>query len=145
MLPRIFTPYQHEPLAGLSGIDAAIDGGIENLGGSLAMSDLPQVTVISREGVTSVIAQSAGQDTLMQLLFENDQDIEAACGGCASCATCHVYISEAWVSRLPPREQVEDLLLAYSDHFDKGRSRLSCQITMTPEMNGLTLEIAPEE
>ncbi|MBT4854428.1 MAG: 2Fe-2S iron-sulfur cluster binding domain-containing protein [Halieaceae bacterium] len=109
------------------------------------MSDLPKITVISRDGVTSTLEQSAGQATLMQLLFENDQGVEAACGGCASCATCHVYIAEEWVSRLPPREQVEDLLLAYSDHFDSGRSRLSCQISMTSELNGLVLEIAPEE
>ena len=109
------------------------------------MSDLPKIEVISREGATSTLAQKRGQDTLMQMLFENDLGVEAACGGCASCATCHVYIAEDWVARLPPREQVEDLLLTYSEHFDKSRSRLSCQIAMTPELNGLILEIAPEE
>ena len=109
------------------------------------MSDLPQITVIARDGATSVLQQSAGQESLMQLLFDSDQGVEAACGGCASCATCHVYIAEDWVSRLPPREQVEDLLLTYSEHFDKSRSRLSCQIAMKPELHGLILEIAPEE
>lgn len=109
------------------------------------MSDLPHILVTSREGATSTLVQTAGQETLMQLLYDNDLGVEAACGGCASCATCHVYIAEDWVSRLPPREQVEDLLLTYSEHFDKSRSRLSCQLAMTPEMNGLILEIAPEE
>ena len=109
------------------------------------MSDLPHILVTSREGATSTLVQNAGQETLMQLLYDNDLGVEAACGGCASCATCHVYIAEDWVSRLPPREQVEDLLLTYSEHFDKSRSRLSCQLAMTPEMNGLIVEIAPEE
>lgn len=109
------------------------------------MSDLPHILVTSREGSTSTLVQTAGQETLMQLLYDNDLGVEAACGGCASCATCHVYIAEDWVPRLPPREQVEDLLLTYSEHFDRTRSRLSCQLEMTPEMNGLILEIAPEE
>jgi len=109
------------------------------------MSESPKITVISREGTTATLEQNAGQDTLMQLLFANDQGVEAACGGCASCATCHVYIAEEWVKRLPPREQVEDLLLSYSEHFDKIRSRLSCQISMTSDIDGLILEIAPEE
>ena len=109
------------------------------------MSEGLQITVITREGETNTVMRGTGHDTLMQILFENDQGVEAACGGCASCATCHVYISQEWVDRIPPREQVEDLLLTYSEHFDDVRSRLSCQIQLTDAMNGLTLEIAPEE
>ena len=52
-------------------------------------------------------------------------------------------VKNGWIES--PREQVEDLLLTYSEHFDDVRSRLSCQIQLTDAMNGLTLEIAPEE
>ena len=109
------------------------------------MSDPIQITVVDREGVQSMLTQAAGQDTLMQVLFEKEQGVEAVCGGCASCATCHVYISDEWVDRIPPRQQVEDLLLTYSDHFDARTSRLSCQIQLTPDMDGLALSVAPEE
>ncbi len=109
------------------------------------MSEELEIKVITRDGVTNTLRRGAGHETLMQLLYESDQGVEAACGGCASCATCHVYISEEWVDRIPPRDQVEDLLLTYSEHFDPARSRLSCQIQLSDVMGGLTLEIAPEE
>jgi 2Fe-2S ferredoxin len=109
------------------------------------MADQIQITVTNREGMQTTLRQAPGQDTLMQVLFENEQGVEAVCGGCASCATCHVFIQDDWVERIPPRQQVEDLLLTYSDHFDARTSRLSCQIQLTADMDGLSLTVAPEE
>lgn len=103
------------------------------------------INVTNREGTDSAIENQPGQDNLMQLLYDADQDIEAVCGGCASCATCHVLISDDWVERLPERDDIESMLLQYQEHFDQKRSRLSCQLKLTQEMDGLSLQIAPEE
>jgi 2Fe-2S ferredoxin len=103
------------------------------------------INVTNREGQESAIENRPGQDNLMQLLYDADQDIEAVCGGCASCATCHVLVSDDWVQRLPERDDIESMLLQYQEHFDQEKSRLSCQIKLTQDMDGLSLRIAPEE
>jgi ferredoxin, 2Fe-2S len=86
-----------------------------------------------------------GQRTVMDVLFDEDQGIEAVCGGCASCATCHVFIHDDWLSRLPERGEIEEMLLQYQEHFDERRSRLSCQLDLSQDLDGLTLEVAPQE
>jgi 2Fe-2S ferredoxin len=103
------------------------------------------VTVIRRDGSQEALVSESSQKTLMNLLYDEDQGIEAVCGGCASCATCHVLISEDWAEKLPERGEVEDMLLQYQEHFDQGRSRLSCQIDLNADLDGLVVEIAPEE
>ena len=70
-------------------------------------------------------------------------DIEAACGGCCACATCHVYISEEWFQKLSPIDDDEESMLDQA--FDvKKTSRLSCQINLTDDLDGLKLELAPD-
>lgn len=103
------------------------------------------ITVTTREGEHNSLTTRPGQQTLMQLLFDEDQGIEAACGGCASCATCHVFVSDDWVALLPERDGVENMLLEYQENFDPHRSRLSCQVQLTAGMDGLSLTVAPEE
>ncbi|MBY8824331.1 2Fe-2S iron-sulfur cluster binding domain-containing protein [Sphingomonas colocasiae] len=66
--------------------------------------------------------------------------IDADCGGQLSCATCHVHVDSAWLSRLAPVGGDEDDLLDYAVGRDE-RSRLSCQIIMTPELDGLVLHV----
>jgi len=66
--------------------------------------------------------------------------ILADCGGSCSCATCHVYIDPAWVDRLPPRQEMEDSMLELA--FDvQPNSRLSCQITVSDDMDGLVVTL----
>ena len=62
-----------------------------------------------------------------------------------SCATCHVLVDPAWMSKLPDRDQAELMLLQYAEHYDPERSRLSCQLQLGPELDGMPLTIAPEE
>ncbi len=78
---------------------------------------------------------------VMEIIRDNDLPIKAECGGCCSCATCHVYIDEKWLGKLvePLDEEVEMLDDAF---FVEDNSRLSCQIIMRAEFDGLELTIA---
>ena len=81
--------------------------------------------------------------TLMEVLRDSGFDIEASCGGCCSCATCHVYIDEKWKTKITKLEDDEESMLDLA--FDiKDNSRLSCQIQLSDELDGIELEIAPE-
>jgi 2Fe-2S ferredoxin len=71
-------------------------------------------------------------------------ELLALCGGCCSCATCHVHIDPAFPGLLPPMSEDEDDLLDSSDHRN-GTSRLSCQMALTNDLNGLRVTIAPED
>lgn len=71
-------------------------------------------------------------------------ELLALCGGCCSCATCHVYIDQEYADRLPEMSDDENDLLDSSDHRIQA-SRLSCQIPIGPEMNGLKVRLAPED
>lgn len=79
---------------------------------------------------------------VMEIIRDYGLPIKAECGGCCSCATCHVYVDEAWVDKLyPPQEEEQDLLDTAPDVRDN--SRLSCQILMSEELDGLKVTLAP--
>ncbi|MDX1692301.1 MAG: 2Fe-2S iron-sulfur cluster-binding protein [Ketobacteraceae bacterium] len=83
-------------------------------------------------------------DTLMEALRDNGYDeIEAICGGVCSCSTCHVYIEGGWMDKLGERSEDEYQLVSSTEHF-RDNSRLSCQITVTDEMDGLEVTIAEQ-
>jgi 2Fe-2S ferredoxin len=107
-------------------------------------SAMPTLTVVNRAGVASTVEASAGL-TVMEAIRDNGFDeLLALCGGCCSCATCHVHVDPAFADRLPPLGDDEDDLLESSDHRE-ATSRLSCQIALTPELDGLRVTIAPED
>ena len=83
--------------------------------------------------------------SVMENLRELEDSVDAICGGLCSCATCHVFIDPDWMDKLPPRHEEEAMLVGDSMNFDPRRSRLSCQLTLTEALNGLTLTVAPEE
>jgi 2Fe-2S ferredoxin len=88
-----------------------------------------------------------GQDGLsvMELIRDGGVDeLLALCGGCCSCATCHVYVDPAFAAKIPPMSEDESDLLDSSDHRTE-TSRLSCQIKLTSDLDGLTVTIAPED
>jgi ferredoxin, 2Fe-2S len=105
---------------------------------------MPRITVTGRDGDIREINASARQ-TLMEVLRDANFEIEALCGGCCSCATCHVYIESAFADRLPPIGDDENFLLDCSGHRMPGASRLACQIRASEEMEGMRLTIAPAE
>lgn len=102
------------------------------------------IRVINRAGEKHEIEGKTGT-TLMEILRDNDMDVEAICGGCCSCATCHVFIDDAWAAKLPSRSEDEQELVEETENYKADNSRLSCQITVTDELNGINLTVAPEE
>ncbi|MEL7188598.1 MAG: 2Fe-2S iron-sulfur cluster-binding protein [Pseudomonadota bacterium] len=105
---------------------------------------MPKLVVTNREGETSEIEVEDGL-TVMEAVRDNGFDeLLALCGGCCSCATCHVYIDPEFKDKLPEMSEDEDDLLESSDHRND-TSRLSCQIPLTAELSGMKVTISPED
>ena len=103
---------------------------------------MPKLIITDRSGKKSEIEYDSNF-TLMEILRDNGYDIEASCGGCCACATCHVYIDEKWTNKLKNMDDDEESMLDQA--FDvKNNSRLSCQIDLSEELDGLEIQIAPE-
>ena len=81
----------------------------------------------------------------MEILREYDFGVIASCGGFLSCATCHVYVDQAWIDRLPEMQFDERELVSMLSTFREGSSRLSCQVPFTEALDGIKLRVAPEE
>ena len=103
---------------------------------------MPRVTFITADGTPRVIEARAGQ-TLLDIAWANDIDIEGACGGSMACSTCHVIVDPAFYGRLsPPSEEEEDLLdLAWGL---TPTSRLGCQVVLTDALDGLVVSLPVE-
>ena len=80
---------------------------------------------------------------IMEIIRDAGLDIEAACGGCCACATCHLYVDEDWVSKLSVKEDDEESMLDQAFNV-KDNSRLGCQIEFIDELDGIKVELAPE-
>lgn len=105
---------------------------------------MPKLIVTTREGETSEIDVDEGL-TVMEAIRDNGFDeLLALCGGCCSCATCHIHVDPAFADKLPTISEDEDDLLESSDHRSD-TSRLSCQVPFTAELDGLKVTIAPED
>ncbi|MDG6077649.1 2Fe-2S iron-sulfur cluster binding domain-containing protein [Erythrobacter litoralis] len=105
---------------------------------------MPKLIVTTREGETSEVEVENGL-TVMEAIRDNGFDeLLALCGGCCSCATCHVLVDPAFTDKLPNMSEDEDDLLESSDHRAE-TSRLSCQIPFTEDLSGLKVTIAPED
>jgi ferredoxin, 2Fe-2S len=105
---------------------------------------MPRLIVLTRDGTEHAVVGEAGL-SVMEVIRENGFDeLLALCGGCCSCATCHVHVDQAWSARLPNMSEDEDDLLDSSDHR-VATSRLSCQLTFGDELDGLRVQIAPED
>jgi len=102
------------------------------------------INVTTRAGKPHTITAKVG-NTLMENLRDSGMDVEAVCGGCCSCATCHVILDESWVSKVPARTIDEKELVEQTRSYKGERSRLSCQIKFTEALDGIALTVAPEE
>ncbi len=105
---------------------------------------MPTIHVTGRDGEEKAVTVDSGV-TVMEAIRDNGFDeLLALCGGCCSCATCHVHVDPDWKAKLPEMSDDEDDLLESSDHRDE-HSRLSCQIDLTDELDGLKVRIAEED
>ena len=102
---------------------------------------MPTIHVTDREGQEHELEATPGW-SVMEVIRENNLPIEAACGGCCACATCHVYVDAGWLDRLQAPESDESMMLDEAFQV-QDNSRLSCQIKFGPALDGLRVTLAP--
>jgi 2Fe-2S ferredoxin len=105
---------------------------------------MPQLIVIDRSGEEKAVEATAGLSVMEAIRDNGFDELLALCGGCCSCATCHIHVDPAFQEKLPAMSEDEDDLLESSDHRSE-QSRLSCQVTMSDDLDGLKVTIAPED
>ena len=101
---------------------------------------MPQVTYISANGAINEIEVADGTSVMQGAVDNMIDGIVAECGGSCSCATCHCYVDEAWEAKVPPASEMEKDMLACVLE-PQPNSRLSCQITVTDELDGLVVRL----
>ncbi|GGN52245.1 MAG: ferredoxin [Novosphingobium sp.] len=105
---------------------------------------MPELKVVTRDGNQKTIEAADGVSVMEAIRDAGFDELLALCGGCCSCATCHVYVDPAVAASLPPVSDDESDLLDGSSHRNEF-SRLSCQVMMTDALSGMTVTIAPED
>ena len=103
---------------------------------------MPQITFIHANGSQKTCSATAGEMVMNVAINNSIDEILAECGGSLSCATCHVYLADEWVSKVPPPNEMEESMLELVDDPAPG-SRLSCQIEVTDALDGLTITLPP--
>jgi 2Fe-2S ferredoxin len=100
--------------------------------------------VTDRDGAEHQVTAKVGASLMEALRDREELGIVALCGGICSCATCHVYVDPSWLGKLPAASSNEQELLADTPDTNE-QSRLSCQIKVKAEYDGLRVTIAPDE
>ena len=101
-----------------------------------------KIVVKDRVGKNHSLGANPGS-TIMEIIRDAGLDIEAACGGCCACATCHIYVHNEWASKLEPKDEDEESMLDQAFEI-KENSRLGCQIEFDEDLNGIIVELAPD-
>lgn len=102
---------------------------------------MPKIVYKTHEGEVYEVEVPKGRSVMLGATSQGVPGIDADCGGTLSCATCHVYIAQDWMQKLPPIEDTENDLLEMTACERQANSRLSCQIEVTEDLDGLTVEI----
>ncbi|TQF43954.1 ferredoxin [Bradyrhizobium sp. UNPF46] len=102
---------------------------------------MPAITFIHPDGKSERVETSGGESVMQAATRHGLDGILAECGGNAMCATCHVYVDESWLARLAAMAGDEDALLDGTAAERRPNSRLSCQINITPELDGLVVRL----
>ncbi len=105
---------------------------------------MTKLVIVDRSGTEQEIEATDGVSVMEAIRDSGFDELLALCGGCCSCATCHVYVDPAFAGTLPPVSEDENDLLDSSDHRTEN-SRLSCQVKVTADLAGLKVTIAPED
>lgn len=103
---------------------------------------MPQVNYIDQDGTTHAIDVPEGENLMHGAVFNGVEGVVGECGGALACATCHCYVDEAWTAKVgEPASQEELDMLEIAAAERKPNSRLSCQIVMTAELEGVTVHL----
>ena len=105
---------------------------------------MPQITYIEHNGKSHKLEVAKGLTVMEGAVQNNIPGIDADCGGSCACATCHVYVDEKWFNKLPNKESAEEDMLDMA--FEpKSSSRLSCQLTVSDELDGLVVNMPSKQ
>ncbi len=105
---------------------------------------MAKITYVEWGGKEHTVEVATGM-TVMEGARDNGiPGIEADCGGACACSTCHVYVDPAWTGELPPIEAMEEDMLDFAHNPDPERSRLTCQLKVSDELDGLRVQM-PEK
>jgi 2Fe-2S ferredoxin len=100
------------------------------------------VTYVAYGGTTTTVDVPEGENVMRGAVYNSIEGILGECGGGLACATCHCYVDEAWTERVGgPSSQAEQDMLESAASEVKPNSRLTCQIVMTPELDGLVVHL----
>ncbi|BAQ45127.1 MULTISPECIES: 2Fe-2S iron-sulfur cluster-binding protein [Methylobacterium] len=97
-----------------------------------------QITYVDAAGTARSVKGEVGSTVMETAIRNNVPGIDAECGGACACATCHVYVGEDWAEAVGPAEPMEQDMLDFASDV-RPTSRLSCQIRLKPELDGLTV------
>jgi ferredoxin, 2Fe-2S len=106
---------------------------------------VPKVIYVDTSGVERAIDAMAGDSVMATAVKSGVPGIIGECGGNASCATCHVWVREEFASLVGEPNDIEDDLLDLGVSERRSSSRLSCQIGVTEDLDGLTVDVPPEQ
>jgi 2Fe-2S ferredoxin len=106
---------------------------------------MPKITWKTEDGNEISVDVKNGLNMMEAATANNVPHIEGECGGCLSCATCHVFVDEAWFSKTGEIDEIEDTMLEMTDVEREHNSRLSCQIIASSELDGLILYVPEPE
>lgn len=101
---------------------------------------MPKITFIEKNGTEHVVDAAAGLSVMEAAVKRMVPGIDADCGGACACATCHVYIDAAWADKVGKPEAMEESMLDFA-YEPKENSRLSCQIRVSAELDGLIVRL----
>ncbi len=101
---------------------------------------MAQLTIIAFDGTRFEIAAAEGSTVMENAVRNSVPGIEAECGGACACATCHVYVDDAWTEKVGAPSPMEEDMLDFAVDVQPN-SRLSCQIKVTPALDGLVVRV----
>lgn len=99
---------------------------------------MPKITYIDSDGTSRDVEAKNGTSIMEAAVQNMIPGIDADCGGACACATCHVYVAEEWASKLSPKDDMEESMLDFAEDV-RETSRLSCQLLMSDELDGITV------
>lgn len=100
-----------------------------------------RVTYIQADGIEQSVEVPEGTSVMQGAMLNDIDGIVAECGGSMSCATCHVYVDEAFLDGMPPINETQEEMLEFTAAPREPNSRLSCQIRMTQALDGLVVRL----
>ena len=105
---------------------------------------MPTITYITSDGEKHAVEVENGYSVMEGAINNNIDGIVAECGGACACATCHAYVDEAWLDKLPTMDDMEDSMLDAA-YERQNNSRLTCQIEVTDALDGLVVRVGENE